>query len=115
MTIGPIDSTATDPASPSEASMPSTDKPMDFAGGPAFEVLAPAHRTLPFVLNSPPSGNLYPSDFLAASRLDCVAIRRSEDSYVDELLLPAAALGAPLMRANFPRAWLDVNREPYEL
>ena len=24
-------------------------------------------------------------------------------------------LGAPLLKANFPRAWLDVNREPYEL
>lgn len=95
--------------------MASTDKPIDFAGGPAFEVLSPVRRTLPFVLNSPHSGNLYPSDFLAASRLDCVAIRRSEDSYVDELVEPAAALGAPLMRANFPRAWLDVNREPYEL
>ena len=22
---------------------------------------------------------------------------------------------APLLRAHFPRAWLDVNREPYEL
>jgi N-formylglutamate amidohydrolase len=24
-------------------------------------------------------------------------------------------MGAPLMRAEFPRAWLDLNREPYEL
>ena len=95
--------------------MPSTDTIIDFAGRPAFEVLAPARRTLPFVLNSPHSGNLYPGDFLAASRLDGVAIRRSEDSYVDELVEPAAGLGAPLMRANFPRAYLDVNREPYEL
>ncbi len=28
---------------------------------------------------------------------------------------PRSSLGAPLLRANFPRAWLDVNREPYEL
>jgi N-formylglutamate amidohydrolase len=91
------------------------DDAIDFAGRPAFEVLAPARHALPFVLNSPHSGNRYPTDFLAASRLDSVAIRRSEDSYVDELMLPAAALGIPLLRANFPRAWLDVNREPYEL
>ena len=42
-------------------------------------------------------------------------MRRSEDAYVDELFLPCVALGAPLLRALFPRAYLDVNREPYEL
>src|SRR5207237_10828582 len=47
--------------------------------------------------------------------LDKAAIRRSEDFCVDELFADAAALGAPLLKANFPRAWLDVNREPYEL
>lgn len=38
-----------------------------------------------------------------------------KNSYVDELMADAAALGCPLLKANFPRAWLDVNREPYEL
>ena len=67
------------------------------------------------VLNSPHSGRFYPPEFLAASCLDERAIRRSEDTFVDDLFTPAAALGAPLLKANFPRAWLDVNREPYEL
>ena len=89
--------------------------PPDFSGRPAFEVVAPQRRDLPIVLNSPHSGCCYPHDFLAASRLDAQAIRRSEDTHVDALMLEAAALGAPLLRANFPRAWLDVNREPYEL
>ncbi len=89
--------------------------PPDFASGPAFEVIAPSRRTLPIVLNSPHSGSDYPADFLATSRLDRQAIRRSEDTHVDELAEHAARLGAPLLRANFPRAWLDVNREPYEL
>jgi N-formylglutamate amidohydrolase len=87
----------------------------DFAGKPAFEVVAPFRQSLPMAFNSPHSGRCYPADFLRASRLDEKTIRRSEDSYIDELMLPAAALGAPLLRANFPRAWLDVNREPYEL
>lgn len=82
---------------------------------PAFEVLAPVRQTVPLVFDSPHSGRVYPPDFLAASRLDCWAIRRSEDSYVDELFSAANSHGAPLLRANFPRAWLDVNREPYEL
>ncbi len=86
-----------------------------FSGKPAFEVVAPAAHRLPVVLNSPHSGCCYPGDFLAASRLDEKAIRRSEDSYVDELIAPAAALGCPAAQGEFPRAWLDVNREPYEL
>ena len=89
--------------------------PVDRSGKPLFEILAPDGQGMPIVFNSPHSGRSYPSDFLAASRLDEHAIRRSEDSFVDELFLPAAARGAPLLRANFPRAWLDVNREPYEL
>ena len=27
----------------------------------------------------------------------------------------APAVGAPLLKAHFPRAYLDLNREPYEL
>ncbi len=89
--------------------------PLDLDGKPLFEILAPSEQLVPLVFNSPHSGRFYPPAFLAASRLDERAIRRSEDSYIDELFLPAVAAGAPLLRANFPRAWLDVNREPYEL
>jgi N-formylglutamate amidohydrolase len=67
------------------------------------------------VLNSPHSGRFYPPRFLAMSRLDAATIRRSEDAYVEELFAGAAALGIPLLCANFPRAYLDVNREAWEL
>jgi N-formylglutamate amidohydrolase len=87
----------------------------EFCGKPAFETIAAGEHSLPVVLNSPHSGSCYSERFLAASRLDEKAIRRSEDTYVDELMAGAAALGCPLLKANFPRAWLDVNREPYEL
>ena len=43
------------------------------------------------------------------------ALRRSEDSFVDELALGVVERGYPLMRAHFPRCYVDVNREPYEL
>jgi N-formylglutamate amidohydrolase len=86
-----------------------------FCGKPAFETIEPDTHRLPVVLNSPHSGCCYSERFLAASRLDEKTIRRSEDTYVDELIGHAAALGCPLLKANFPRAWLDVNREPYEL
>ena len=82
---------------------------------PPIEVIAPAEQTLPLVLASPHSGTDYPAEFLAASQLDPLTLRRSEDSYVDEIFGAAAALGAPLLRARFPRAYLDPNREPFEL
>lgn len=80
-----------------------------------FEVREPTSQTIPFVFNSPHSGRHYPAQFLSESRLDELGIRRSEDHYVDELFAHAPNLGAPLLLAHFPRAYLDVNREPYEL
>lgn len=69
----------------------------------------------PLVFNSPHSGKVYPPRFLAMARLDHLSIRQSEDAYVDELFARAPHLGAPMLRAHFPRAYLDVNREPWEL
>jgi N-formylglutamate amidohydrolase len=80
-----------------------------------FEVLAPRAASSPFVFASPHSGSEYPDDLLAASRLDAHSLRKSEDSFVDELFGEAPAKGALLIRANFPRAYLDVNREAWEL
>lgn len=82
---------------------------------PPFEALTPVRHAVPAVFNSPHSGRQYPAAFLKASRLDPLTLRRSEDCFIDELFSPAVELGAPLLRAHFPRAYLDVNREPYEL
>ena len=82
---------------------------------PPFAVARPETLKVPLVFNSPHSGRVYPKAFLAASRLDSLALRRSEDAYVEELFAFVTALGAPLLYAHFPRAFLDVNREPYEL
>jgi N-formylglutamate deformylase len=82
---------------------------------PPFEILEPAEWRGPAVFNSPHSGSVYPRAFLAASRLDVATLRRSEDSFVDELVLGIVPRGFPLMRAHFPRCYVDVNREPYEL
>lgn len=87
----------------------------DFSVLPPFEVRTSAEQRVPFVFNSPHSGRCYPERFLAMSKLDSMAIRRSEDCYVDELFGAAVTLGAPMLTAHFPRAYLDVNREPWEL
>jgi N-formylglutamate amidohydrolase len=70
---------------------------------------------LPFVFNTAHSGRIYPARFVAGSRLDEHGLRRSEDCFVDQLFSESPALGAPLLMAHFPRAYLDANREPYEL
>ncbi|MEF3367871.1 N-formylglutamate amidohydrolase [Methylocystis sp. 9N] len=81
----------------------------------AFDVFEPSDLLSPLVFSSPHSGRIYPARFLAATPLDASTLRRSEDAYVDDLFAPAAAIGAPLLCARFPRAYLDLNREPYEL
>jgi N-formylglutamate amidohydrolase len=82
---------------------------------PAIEVVAPARLTTPCIFASPHSGRRYPPELLRMSRLDRHALRQSEDSYVDLLFESAPAFGAPLLRALFPRAWVDVNRSRDEL
>ncbi len=82
---------------------------------PPFEIVEPFAQTAPLVFNSPHSGRVYLEEFLNASRLDLPDLRRSEDTFVEQLFAPVVTHGAPLMHAHFPRAYLDVNREPYEL
>ena len=82
---------------------------------PPFEALEPGECRGPILFNSPHSGRVYPREFLLASRLDLATLRRSEDSFVDELIAGVVARGHPLVRAHFPRCYVDVNREPYEL
>lgn len=87
----------------------------DAPAEPAFDIVLPAEPQRPVVLASPHSGRLYPDDLMAASRLGHTAIRRSEDALVDRLAAGAPPLGMSLLLARYARAYVDVNREPYEL
>ncbi|MGY3504510.1 N-formylglutamate amidohydrolase [Bradyrhizobium sp. USDA 4471] len=82
---------------------------------PAFDIVEPAVWRAPVIFNSPHSGSTYPDEFLNASRIDLPQLRRSEDSFMDELIGHLSARGFPTVRVNFPRSYVDVNREPYEL
>lgn len=82
---------------------------------PPFVIHRPARQTAPLVFASPHSGRNYPAEFQRAARLDAVALRRSEDSFVDDLFGLAPGHGAPLIAATFPRAFCDPNREAWEL
>ncbi len=81
----------------------------------SFEFSPPHSEAVPLLFNSPHSGNYYPQDFIDASRLDAHEIRQSEDMFVDALLANGPKIGAALMSAYYPRAYVDLNRAPYEL
>src|SRR3546814_20702010 len=79
------------------------------------KIIQPKRQTLPLVFASPHSGSDYPADFLASPRLDPISLRRSEDSFVHEIFGCAPEMGAPLLHALFPHAFVDPHRPPYEL
>jgi N-formylglutamate amidohydrolase len=80
-----------------------------------FTLREPDLHTSPLVFASPHSGRIYPASFVRQSRLSPLNLRRSEDAFVDELFAGAVDIGAPLIAACFPRAFLDVNRAPAEI
>ncbi|HEX6859571.1 MAG TPA: N-formylglutamate amidohydrolase [Caulobacteraceae bacterium] len=84
---------------------------------PPFEIRPPegGAPASPLIYASPHSGRIYPAELMDKAALDAKAIRRSEDAFVDELIGGAARHGATLLLARLARAFIDVNREPYEL
>jgi N-formylglutamate amidohydrolase len=81
----------------------------------SHSVIAPNEQSVPLVFASPHSGEDYPEDFVANARLSRQVLRRSEDAFVDRIFSAAPTFGAPLLKAHFPRVYLDPNREAFEL
>lgn len=99
---------------PDETPAPAAARAPQTALLPSHSVLAPPRQKVPLVFASPHSGADYPAEFVAASRLDALSLRRSEDAFVDRLYATVVEFGAPLLRAHFPRVFVDANREPFE-
>jgi N-formylglutamate deformylase len=75
---------------------------------PAFVRHDPRIAPVPLVLDSPHSGEHYPDDFdHAVSRQ---LVRQAEDTHVARLWSRAPDVGATLVEATFPRAYIDANR-----
>ncbi|WP_377509249.1 N-formylglutamate amidohydrolase [Octadecabacter sp. R77987] len=81
---------------------------------PSFSLVSPVQRTTSVVFASPHSGRDYPLAFLRDAVLNAREIRSSEDAFVDQLFDAAPSQGAPLLFANAPRAYVDLNRAPEE-
>lgn len=86
-------------------------------GAPApFELRRPPGSSArPLIFASPHSGRVYPAAMMALTDLDAAAIRRSEDAFVDHLIAGGLEFGASLITNRIARAYLDVNREAWEL
>ena len=80
-----------------------------------IEIVDACEPRVPVVVASPHSGRAYSTHFLSLSQLDPLTLRKSEDGFVDEIFCDAPACGAPMLKALFPRAFLDTNREAFEL
>jgi len=75
----------------------------------SFLLNQPINRiTAPVLLDSPHSGFDWPSDFQPSAPR--AAILSSCDLFVDELWSEAPNMGASLLSALFPRAYIDPNR-----
>lgn len=84
-------------------------------GASSYTLIRPHRRLSSAVFSSPHSGRDYPESLRQASVLDAFALRSSEDAFVEELFGAAPLLGAPLIAARVPRAFVDLNRAADEL
>ncbi|TEA77842.1 N-formylglutamate amidohydrolase [Allopusillimonas ginsengisoli] len=69
----------------------------------------PTSSSIPLICDSPHSGTMYPADFQPV--LGMPILRSGEDTFVDELWQAIPAVGGTLLAANFPRSYIDPNRE----
>lgn len=81
----------------------------------AYHLSRPEQHRSCVVFASPHSGADYTESFIRSTVLDRHTIRSSEDAFVDLLFDAAPEHGAPIIAANAPRAFVDLNRSPDEL
>ena len=84
-------------------------------GSSSFLLSKPDSQKLPLVISSPHSGRCYFPEFQRMSRVSVAGLERSEDRFVDLLLGGVVDLGVPVLEANFPRSFVDLNRSPTDL
>ncbi|MYZ45843.1 N-formylglutamate amidohydrolase [Schauerella aestuarii] len=78
-----------------------------------FILAAPRAPALPLVCDSPHSGTTYPADFGFAVAPE--VLRTGEDTHVHELWHTVPDVGGTLIAAQFPRTYIDPNREPDDI
>jgi N-formylglutamate amidohydrolase len=74
-----------------------------------YSLALPLREAVPLVCDSPHSGADYPADFHV--NLPFALLQTAEDAWVHELWRGITQAGGTLLRANFPRTYIDLNRE----
>jgi len=80
---------------------------------PPYILRPPEAPAVPVLVDSPHSGMEWPEDFAPAASRE--AILTTWDAFVDELWGGAPSVGATLLAAHFPRAYIDANRAPDDI
>ncbi len=80
---------------------------------PPFTLRLPEGEPLPLICDSPHSGTMYPDDFGYAVPFEL--LRGGEDTDVHVLWQALPSVGATLLAAEFPRAYIDPNRDVDDL
>ena len=78
-----------------------------------YTLTLPQGDAVPLICDSPHSGTQYPADFGYALAFD--RLRTGEDTDVHVLWQALPSVGATLLAANFPRAYIDPNRDVEDL
>ncbi|MDX2027585.1 MAG: N-formylglutamate amidohydrolase [Alphaproteobacteria bacterium] len=78
-----------------------------------FTIIESSSLASPLVVDSPHSGRIYPADFDFTCPLPL--LRQTEDFRVDELVMGASESGASVLKAEFPRSYIDTNRAEDDL
>ncbi|MDM0044277.1 N-formylglutamate amidohydrolase [Variovorax dokdonensis] len=76
---------------------------------PPFTLRLPEAYAIPLICDSPHSGVLYPEDFGHAMPFE--QLRSGEDTDVHVLWNALPSVGATLLAAEFPRSYIDPNRD----
>jgi N-formylglutamate amidohydrolase len=85
------------------------------SSSPSFLLSKPSRQKFPVVISSPHSGRCYSPEFQQMARVSVAGLERSEDRFVDLLVCEIVDLGIPVLAANFPRSYVDLNRSPTDL
>ncbi len=80
-----------------------------------FRLNLPEPATSCAVFCTAHSGSEFPAEFIESSLLSKSELRTSEDAFVDRMIDSAPDMGAPVLAANFSRAYIDLNRSASDL
>lgn len=81
----------------------------------AYTLLRGESVRAPVIFASPHSGTVYPEAMQSLLCVPLADLQRTEDAFVDELYEQATVQGTLLLRANYARGFVDLNRDAREL